>query len=61
MLADMGYINTTEKDGKKVYTITNEGKEYLNKRQDKTFGWCGDMMAWGNRCKADFTHHGCRT
>jgi len=28
----MGYIAFTEKDGEKIYTITEEGKEYYRKR-----------------------------
>ena len=28
-LEDMGYVTSTEQDGKKVYTITNEGLKFL--------------------------------
>jgi DNA-binding PadR family transcriptional regulator len=34
MLADMGYVTCSDKEEKKVYTITEEGKEYFKKRQD---------------------------
>jgi DNA-binding PadR family transcriptional regulator len=34
MLVGMGYVNYSDKDNEKVYTITGEGKEYLQKRQD---------------------------
>jgi DNA-binding PadR family transcriptional regulator len=34
MLEDMGYVGSLERDGKKVYTITEEGKKFLNERQD---------------------------
>jgi DNA-binding PadR family transcriptional regulator len=32
MLTDMGYITCTEQNGEKLYTITEEGKEYHRKR-----------------------------
>lgn len=34
MLEDMGYVNSSERDGKKVYTITEEGKSFLDERKD---------------------------
>jgi len=34
MLEDMGYVASLERDGKKVYTITEEGKKFLNERQE---------------------------
>jgi DNA-binding PadR family transcriptional regulator len=33
MLVDMGYASSSDNNGEKVYTITGEGKEYLEKRQ----------------------------
>ena len=32
MLEDMGYVSLLEQDGKKVYTITSAGKEFLKER-----------------------------
>jgi DNA-binding PadR family transcriptional regulator len=32
MFEEMGYVNVSEQDGKKVYTITNEGLEVLAKQ-----------------------------
>jgi DNA-binding PadR family transcriptional regulator len=34
MLEEMGHANATEQDGKKVYTITEEGRQFLAKRKD---------------------------
>jgi DNA-binding PadR family transcriptional regulator len=34
MLEEMGYAVTTERDGKKIYTITEEGLKFLDERKD---------------------------
>jgi DNA-binding PadR family transcriptional regulator len=34
MLDDMGYVISSERDGKKVYTITEEGKNFLKDQQE---------------------------
>jgi len=34
MLEEMGYASATEQDGKKVYTITDEGRQFLVERKD---------------------------
>lgn len=34
MLEEMGYASSTERDGKKVYTITAEGNQFLVERRD---------------------------
>jgi DNA-binding PadR family transcriptional regulator len=34
MLEEMGYAEATERDGKKIYTITEEGLKFLEERQD---------------------------
>ncbi len=33
MLEDLGYVTSTQQDGKKIYTITDEGRRYLNEQQ----------------------------
>jgi DNA-binding PadR family transcriptional regulator len=33
MLEDLGYVTSTQQEGKKVYTITDEGRRYLNEQQ----------------------------
>lgn len=34
MLDDMGYVSSSEQDGKKIYTITEEGKKFLDEQKD---------------------------
>jgi DNA-binding PadR family transcriptional regulator len=34
MLEEMGYASATERDGKRVYTITEEGRQFLTERKD---------------------------
>jgi DNA-binding PadR family transcriptional regulator len=34
MLEDMGYVSSSERDGKKVYTITNDGLKFLKEQQE---------------------------
>jgi len=33
MLEDLGYVTSTQQDGKKIYTITDEGRRYLDEQQ----------------------------
>jgi len=34
MLEDMGYVTSVQQEGKKVYTITDEGKRFLEERKE---------------------------
>jgi DNA-binding PadR family transcriptional regulator len=34
MLEDMGYVSSSERDGKKVYTVTAEGLKFLKEQHD---------------------------
>ena len=36
MLEEMGYASATERDGKKIYTISDEGKKFLLEQKDFT-------------------------
>jgi DNA-binding PadR family transcriptional regulator len=55
MLEDMGYVGSLERDGKKVYTITEEGKKFLNERQDVIDKIKGQMKDWwGPHSHEDF-------
>jgi DNA-binding PadR family transcriptional regulator len=36
MLEEMGYASAAEQDGKKIYTITEEGSKFLSERKDFT-------------------------
>jgi DNA-binding PadR family transcriptional regulator len=55
MLDDMGYVSVSEHDGKKVYTITEEGKKFLKEQRemiDKIE--CQMKDWWGPRNIGDF-------
>ena len=52
LLEDMGYVKSAEQEGKKVYTITEEGKAFLKDRSDTVDRIRGHMRDWwraGNR------------
>lgn len=34
MLEEMGYVTASEQEGKRVYTITEEGRRFLNEQKD---------------------------
>ncbi|MBN1691150.1 MAG: PadR family transcriptional regulator [Dehalococcoidia bacterium] len=36
MLEEMGYAGAAERDGKKIYTITEEGRKFLTEQKDLT-------------------------
>jgi DNA-binding PadR family transcriptional regulator len=48
LLEDMGHVRSSEQDGKKVYTITEEGRAFLTEREE-TFDKIRDRMKdwWG--------------
>jgi DNA-binding PadR family transcriptional regulator len=46
MLDDMGYVSSSERDGKKVYTITDEGKKFLKEQQEVVDKIKGQMKEW---------------
>jgi len=46
MLDDMGYVSSSERDGKKVYTITDEGKKFLKEQKDVIEKIKGQMKDW---------------
>jgi DNA-binding PadR family transcriptional regulator len=46
LLEDMGYIKAAEQDGKKVYSITDEGKKFLRDREETTDRIKGRMRDW---------------
>lgn len=52
LLEDMGYVKPAEQDGKKVYSITDEGKAFLKDRGETMGRIRGHMRDWwwtGNR------------
>ena len=49
MLEDMGYVSSVQEEGRKVYTITDAGRSFLNERQpqvDEVFSRVRER--WGN-------------
>jgi DNA-binding PadR family transcriptional regulator len=56
MLEDMGYVGSLERDGKKVYTITEEGKKFLNERRDVVDRIKGQMKDWSGPHKPEDFH-----
>lgn len=48
LLEDMGYVSSSERDGKKVYTITDEGKRFLNEKEEVISKIKGHMNDWGS-------------
>jgi len=48
LLEDLGYVTSAQRDGKKVYSITEDGKKFLkeqettvNEIKDNVKDWCG--------------------
>jgi DNA-binding PadR family transcriptional regulator len=48
MLEDMGYVTGSERDGKKVYDITDEGRRFLTERREVVSGIHERIRAWWN-------------
>ena len=46
LLEDMGYVKSAEQDGKKVYTITEEGRNFLSERSETIDRIKGHMRNW---------------
>jgi DNA-binding PadR family transcriptional regulator len=46
LLEDMGYVKAAEQDGKKVYTITEEGKKFLSEREETMDKIKDHMREW---------------
>jgi DNA-binding PadR family transcriptional regulator len=47
MLEDMGYVRSSERDGKKTYTITEEGLKFLKEQKDVIDRIRETMKGWG--------------
>jgi DNA-binding PadR family transcriptional regulator len=55
LLEDMGYVTSAERDGKKVYTITDEGRKHLGDEKEHIDDIKGRMKDfWGMHNCADF-------
>lgn len=53
MLEDMGLISPQHSDGKKVYTITDEGRAHLAERQDNVDDMWGRVGGWWRSQEAE--------
>ena len=57
LLEDLGYVKALEQDGKKVYSITEEGKSFLTQRGETVDRIKGHIKDWcGNRDNDDLRH-----
>jgi DNA-binding PadR family transcriptional regulator len=58
LLEDMGYLKSSEQDGKKVYTITEEGKKFLREKEETVDKIKGHMQGcWEYRGDFHETFH----
>lgn len=48
MLEEMGHVTSSEQEGKKVYTITKEGREFLDKQKEFVDRMRGQIKDWCN-------------
>jgi DNA-binding PadR family transcriptional regulator len=46
LLEEMGYVSSAEQDGKKVYSITEEGRHFLSERGDFAEGIKKHLKEW---------------
>jgi len=45
-LEETGYVTSAQQDGKKIYTITDEGRRFLAEREKETEGMKDHMHDW---------------
>lgn len=48
MLEEMGYVTSSEQEGKKVYTITREGREFLDEHKEFAKRMRSQIRDWCN-------------
>jgi DNA-binding PadR family transcriptional regulator len=57
-LEEMGYVTSSQQDGKKIYTITEEGRNYLAGQKDVVDGmkehWKSGWQDWTSDLRDDF-------
>jgi DNA-binding PadR family transcriptional regulator len=53
LLEDLGYVVSSERDGKKVYTITDEGKRFLEESKPIITRIKGHMRDWREESDRD--------
>jgi DNA-binding PadR family transcriptional regulator len=52
MIEDLGYVTADQRDGRKVYTITEAGQKFLAERQGRVDEVKGRMRGWWDRSTA---------
>jgi DNA-binding PadR family transcriptional regulator len=60
LLEDMGYVKVLEQDGKKVYSITEEGKFFLTQREETVDRIKSHMRDWHGNGESDELRHAAR-
>ena len=50
LLEEMGHVKSEEQDGKKIYSITDEGLNFLEKREEHAEGIKSQMDDWWAPC-----------
>jgi len=53
MLEEMGYVTAAEQEGKKVYTITDEGRQFLAEQKEFDERIRSQIRNWWNPENAD--------
>ena len=53
MLQEMGYADSSEQEGKRVYAITAEGRKFLDSKKEFVARLRGEKRGWGNHEKID--------
>ncbi|MGD0114398.1 MAG: PadR family transcriptional regulator [Dehalococcoidia bacterium] len=56
LLEDMGYVTSTPQDGKRVFSITDEGKMFLEEQKDVVEGIRQRTSSWWNPHLRDELH-----
>lgn len=56
MLEDIGYVISLERDGEKVYTISEEGRRFLTDHKDTVHGIKSHMRDWGKKADREELH-----
>jgi DNA-binding PadR family transcriptional regulator len=56
MLEDMGYVTSTQQDGKRVYSITDEGRAFLEEQKEVVEGIRKRTSSWWNPHMRDELH-----
>jgi DNA-binding PadR family transcriptional regulator len=60
LLEDLSYVKAVEQDGKKVYSITEEGKSFLTQRGETVERIKGHMRDWDGNSDNDDLRHAAR-